>query len=128
MFIFLWYNSFLSRSKACGKSCVQREEYRRLLLACAGGLLYAISLFWLGWSSRSEFHWLVPASSGVIVGIGIDLTFMALNNYVTDTYGIYSASALPSFVFSRNIAAALLIPIATYQMYQSLGVGWASFA
>jgi hypothetical protein len=67
----------------------------------------------------------IPALSGVVFGIGIDLTFMALNNYVTDAYGIYSASALASSVFSRNIAAALLIPLGTYQMYDVLGVPWA---
>ena len=57
--------------------------------------------------------------------MGIDLTFMALTNYLTDVYDIYSASALASSVFSRNIAAALLLPLATYPMYEQLGVGWA---
>ena len=57
--------------------------------------------------------------------MGIDLTFMALTNYLTDAYGIYSASALASSVFSRNIAAALLLPLATHQMYDRLGVSWA---
>lgn len=125
MFIFLWYDRFLARSKATGKTWAQREEYRRLPLACIGGPLYAISLFWLGWSSRTDIHWLFPASSGVVFGIGIDLTLMALNNYITDAYGIYSASALASSILSRNIAAAFLVPLATYQMYASLGVGWA---
>lgn len=57
--------------------------------------------------------------------MGIDLTFMALTNYLTDAYGIYSASALASSVFSRNIVAALLLPLATYQMFGQLGIGWA---
>ena len=63
--------------------------------------------------------------SGVLFGIGIDLTFMGLTNYITDAYDIYSASALASSVFSRNIAAALLITLATEPMYQRLGAGWA---
>ena len=50
---------------------------------------------------------------------------MAMNNYLTDAYDIYSASALASSVFSRNISAALLLPLATYPMYDRLGVGWA---
>ena len=50
---------------------------------------------------------------------------MAMNNYLTDAYGIYSASALASSVFSRNIAAALLLPLATGPMFDKLGVGWA---
>ena len=57
--------------------------------------------------------------------MGIDLTFMALTNYLTDAYGIYSASALASSVFSRNIVAALFLPLATFPMYERLGVGWA---
>ena len=57
--------------------------------------------------------------------MGIDLTFMALTNYLTDAYGIYSASALASSVLSRNVVAALLLPLATHQMYDQLGVGWA---
>lgn len=57
--------------------------------------------------------------------MGIDLTFMALTNYLTDAYDIYSASALASSVFSRNIAAALLLPLATSPLYENLGVGWA---
>ena len=50
---------------------------------------------------------------------------MALTNYLTDAYGIYSASALASSVFSRNLVAALFLPLATYPMYDKLGVGWA---
>ncbi len=57
--------------------------------------------------------------------MGIDLTFMAMTNYLTDAYDIYSASALASSVFSRNIAAALLLPLATYPLYENLGIGWA---
>lgn len=47
MFVFLWYDRFLIKSKEQGKAWAQREEYRRLPLACAGGPLYAISQFWL---------------------------------------------------------------------------------
>ena len=77
------------------------------------------------WTAKPDIHWIVPALSGIPYGMGIDLTFTALTNYLTDAYDIYSASALASSVFSRNIAAALLLPLATYPMYDQLGVGWA---
>ena len=144
MFIFLWYNRFLEKSKVQGKAWAQREEYRRLPLACVGGPLYALSQFWLvgphhfhilvarmlnetlkAWSAKSDIHWIVPALSGIPFGMGIDLTFMALTNYLTDVYDIYSASALASTVFSRNMAAALLLPLATYPLYDQLGIDWA---
>ena len=57
--------------------------------------------------------------------MGIDLTFMALTNYLTDAYGIYSASALASSQLSRNTAAALFLPLATGPLYDNLGIGWA---
>lgn len=47
MFVFLWYDNFLQKSKSQGKAWAQREEYRRLPLACVGGPLYALSQFWL---------------------------------------------------------------------------------
>ena len=77
-----------------------------------------------GWTARPEIHWSIPALSGIPLGIGIDLTFLALNNYLTDAYGIYSASALASSVFTRNLIAAIAIPFATYPLHQSLGTGW----
>ena len=62
--------------------------------------------------------------SGVLFGLGVDLIFMGLTNYLTDAYDVYSASAMASSVFSRNIAAALLLPLASHRMYAQLGVAW----
>lgn len=62
--------------------------------------------------------------SGVLFGLGVDLIFVGLTNYLTDAYGVYSASAMASSIFSRNIAAALLLPLASYKMYENLGVAW----
>ena len=59
------------------------------------------------------------------MGMGIDLTFMALMNYLTDAYGVYSASAMASSVFSRNIVAAILLPLGSFQMYERLSIPWA---
>ena len=77
------------------------------------------------WTARPNIHWIVPALSGIFLGMGIDLSFMALTNYLTDAYGIYSASALASSVLSRNVATALLLPLAAYPMYTHLGTNWA---
>ncbi|KAI4220437.1 MAG: hypothetical protein LQ349_008085 [Xanthoria aureola] len=125
IFIFLWYDRFLENAKSREKQWSKSEEYRRLPLACLGGPMFAISQFWLAWSAKPSVHWSVPAMSGVAYGIGIDLTYLALQNYLTDAYGVYSASALASSVFTRNILAALLLPFATQPLYRHLGTGWA---
>ncbi|KAK6958373.1 hypothetical protein Daesc_001172 [Daldinia eschscholtzii] len=123
--IFVAWDKFHRRSVERGRPWALQEEYRRLPLACLGGPLFALSEFWLGWTARPTIHWAVPALSGISLGIGIDLTFLALNNYLTDAYGIYSASALASSVFTRNIFAAIIIPLTTYPLYQNLGTDWA---
>lgn len=123
--IFVAWDRFHRKSVKEGKAWALQEEYRRLPLACLGGPLFAISEFWLGWAARPNIHWAVPALSGIPLGVGIDLTFLALNNYLTDAYDIYSASALASSVFTRNILAAILIPLTTYPLYENLGTNWA---
>ncbi|KAI1177946.1 major facilitator superfamily protein [Nemania sp. FL0916] len=123
--IFVAWDRFHKKSAEQGKTWALKEEYRRLPLACLGGPLFALSEFWLGWAARPGVHWAIPALSGIPLGIGIDLTFLALNNYLTDAYGIYSASALASSVFTRNAVAAIVIPLATHSLYETLGTAWA---
>ncbi|KAI1192533.1 major facilitator superfamily protein [Nemania serpens] len=125
IFIFVAWDRYHKRSVEKGRPWALKEEYRRLPLACLGGPLFALSEFWLGWAAKPGVHWAIPALSGIPLGIGIDLTFLALNNYLTDAYGIYSASALASSVFTRNTVAAIVIPLSTNALYENLGVGWA---
>jgi len=63
--------------------------------------------------------------SGLVFGMGYQTTFISLLTYVTDAYGIYSASALASSVILRSIAGALF-PLAADPLYAKLGVSWAT--
>ena len=123
--IFLYYDSILQKARRANKPWASIEEYRRLPLACLGGPLYVISLFWLGWSARASVHWIVPMLAGVPFGAGFMLIFMALLNYITDAYEIYAASGMAATSITRSIFGAVL-PLAAAPMYRSLGVSWAS--
>ncbi|KAI9838123.1 MAG: hypothetical protein M1819_006279 [Sarea resinae] len=123
-FLFLFYDSFLQRAKKRNAPWSKREEYRRLPLACIGGPLYVVSLFWLGWSA-GRTHWIVPMLAGVPFGIGFLFIFMALLNYLTDAYEIFAASAMAASSTCRSVFGALL-PLAARPMYTRLGVDWAS--
>ena len=46
--IFYLWDNYLWKSTDAGKSWTRQEEYSRLPLACLGGLLCMVSLFWLG--------------------------------------------------------------------------------
>jgi len=51
--IYLWWDAFLERAQAKQPPAkwTQIEEYVRLPLACLGGPLFVIALFWLGWTA-----------------------------------------------------------------------------
>ena len=123
--VFLYYDSVLQRAKLANKPWASIEEYRRLPLACLGGPLYVISLFWLGWSARASVHWIVPMLAGVPFGAGFMLIFMALLNYITDAYEVYAASGMAATSICRSVFGAVL-PLAATRMYRTLGVSWAS--
>lgn len=125
LFIFLYYDRILQRAKQRGARWTYIEEYRRLPLACLGGPLYVISLFWLGWTASPSVHWIVPILAGVPFGVGFMLIFMALLNYVTDAYEIFAASAMSATSCCRSIFGALL-PIAARPMYSKMGIPWAT--
>lgn len=123
--IFHLWDNYLWKSTDAGRPWTRQEEYRRLPLACLGGLLCMVSLFWLGWTSYTSVHWIVPTLSGVPFGIGFVLIFIAMLNYLTDAYGIYSASAQSIASTCRSVFGALL-PFAAKRMYKALGTHWAS--
>jgi hypothetical protein len=122
--VFIGYDHYLLRAKAANKSWTRKEEARRLPLGCIGGPFYVIALFLLGWSARSDVHWIVPCLSGISFGLGFELIFMALLNYLTDAYEIFAASAMAAASCSRSIFGAVL-PLAATPMFDSLGVAWA---
>lgn len=63
--------------------------------------------------------------AGLFYGCGIELTFIALLNYIADAYAQWTASAMACSTISRSLLAVLL-PLATDPLYGALGVAWAS--
>lgn len=119
------YDWFLERSQASKQHSIRREEIFRLPPACIGGPVTLISIFWLGWTARTEVPWAVPFASGFVYGIGTQLIFIGLLNYLADAYTVYAASAFAASSCSRSIFGALL-PLVVTKMYDSLGVAWAT--
>ncbi|KAM3490371.1 hypothetical protein MY3957_006311 [Beauveria namnaoensis] len=122
--IFWNWDGVLARAQARGAAWVRREEYRRLPLACIGGPLFVISLFWMGWSARPGVHFVVPLLAGIPFGMGMILIFFAILNYLVDAYEIFAASANAASSTSRSILAVVL-PFATTRMFDRLGIAGA---
>jgi hypothetical protein len=96
----------------------------RLYTSIPGSLLFAAGLFWYGWASQPDVHWIVPTIGITAAGIGIYSIYMAVVNYLTDAYERYAASALSAASLGRNSFGAFL-PLASPQLFSNLGFGWA---
>lgn len=124
--IYLYWDHILQsqKDKQPPAKWTQKEEYRRLPLACLGGPFFVISLFWMGWSARADVHWIVPVLAALPFGIGFLLLFQGLLNYLVDAYEDFAASATAAAATSRSLFGAVL-PFAARPMYEKLGVAWA---
>lgn len=94
----------------------------RLLPMAIGGFLFAIGLFWFGWTATPSIHWLSPIFASVFIGAGFNIIFQQCINFLVDTYGLYAASAVSANTFLRSIMAAGF-PLAAGPMFHNLGVG-----
>ncbi|KAG8857218.1 hypothetical protein FRB96_005893 [Tulasnella sp. 330] len=97
----------------------------RLLPAFYGGPLLLISFLWFGWTSYPSLSIWAALPSGLPMGIGVILIFLALFNYIIDAYLMVAASALAASTVVRSIFGAGFPTFAT-QMYEKLSPRWAS--
>lgn len=59
----------------------------RLPTVIIGGALFAVGLFWFGWTGYTDsIHWIVPTLSGLCTGFGLLAIFICLFNYIIDSY------------------------------------------
>jgi MFS transporter, DHA1 family, multidrug resistance protein len=59
----------------------------RLPPVIIGGALFAIGLFWFGWSGyKKSIPWIAPTLSGLFTGFGLLAIFIQLFNYIIDSY------------------------------------------
>ncbi|KAI0181360.1 MFS general substrate transporter [Hypoxylon sp. FL1284] len=97
----------------------------RLVPSLIGGVLLPAGLFWFSWTTYPNIHWSVSIIGSSLFGIGQVLLFISLINYCIDTYSVFAASALAANAILRALFGAAF-PLFTPNMYQNLGVQWAS--
>lgn len=100
-----------------------RKPEDRLYLAKFASILFAITMFWFAWTSNfNGVHWVIPTIAGTFLSTSIVLIFVSYANYLTDTYLIYTASAMAANTIARSACGAAA-PLFTRQMFSALGVG-----
>lgn len=98
----------------------------RLVPAMIGSLGIPMGVFWFGWTARADIHWASSAVAIMPFAWGNICLFISTMQYIVDTYhGTTVASAAAAASLARyGLAGAF--PLFTIQMYQHLGIGWAS--
>lgn len=82
--IYLYWERYLerARSRPTPPAWSRKEEFVRLPIACLGAPLFAISLFWLGWTAKPEIHWIVPTLSALPFGTGFLLICKCIGGHM----------------------------------------------
>ncbi|KAI5809283.1 MFS multidrug transporter-like protein [Pyronema omphalodes] len=91
----------------------------RLYAACSLGALLPIGMFWFGWTSFPNQHWILPTIAVGAATIGIYSIYLAVFNYFADTYHRYASSALAAQSFCRN-ALGGCFPLFTDAFYYKM--------
>ncbi|KIW63707.1 hypothetical protein PV04_08690 [Phialophora macrospora] len=120
---FIWYQRTYIEPKFNDKGELQPEW--RLPPSFVGAFCIPICLFWFGWSSRPDMHWIMPIIGTAWFSVGAFLLFNSVLNYLADAYPRHAASVLAGNDFFRSSFGAGF-PLFATAMYDNLGVGWAS--
>ncbi|KAJ9221526.1 hypothetical protein DTO271D3_770 [Paecilomyces variotii] len=97
----------------------------RLYFTCIESALMPAGLFWFGWTSFSSIPWIVPTLAVGCATMGIFSIYLAVFNYLADTYHRYASSALAAQSFCRNLLGGIF-PLVTNSMFNNLGYPAAS--
>ncbi|KAM7194376.1 Major facilitator superfamily domain containing protein [Rhypophila sp. PSN 637] len=92
----------------------------RLYFTCLTSTLLPIGMFLFGFTARPHIHWIVPCIGITLAAMGILSVYLAVFNYLADTYHKYASSALAAQSFCRN-ALGGVFPLITASMVHNLG-------
>ncbi|CZR65184.1 related to TPO4-Proposed vacuolar polyamine transporter [Phialocephala subalpina] len=98
----------------------------RLYPAMIGGIGLPLGLFWFAWTAKKEISWVSPTLAAIPFAWGNLSVFIGTASYMLDSYTpMTAASAMSANGFARYALGAAF-PLFTLQMYQKLGIGWAT--
>ncbi|ODV96442.1 hypothetical protein PACTADRAFT_75565 [Pachysolen tannophilus NRRL Y-2460] len=103
----------------------KHEPEFRLPAVMLGSIFIAIGLFILAWTAFSKCFWIGPLIGSACYGLGTALIFTGIFTYTVDAYRLFAASGMAANSLIRS-AMAGVFPLFTLQMYEKLGIHWAT--
>ncbi|CCU74173.1 unnamed protein product [Blumeria hordei] len=94
-------------------------------ILCIASILCPLGQIWFSCTALPiNIHWIWPVLAGIPFGAGNCLAMIYSTNYLSNSYGIYAASAIAGNIVMRNVLGGLL-PLSAAAMYAKLGPQWA---
>ncbi|RDW74892.1 caffeine resistance protein [Coleophoma cylindrospora] len=87
-----------------------------------GAFALPICLFWYGWTSRADIHWIVPLIGSGSFTISIITLFMPVLTYLGMAYPQYPASVLAGNALFRA-SCGVVFPLFARALFRNLGIG-----
>ncbi|KAH8601990.1 putative MFS multidrug transporter [Bisporella sp. PMI_857] len=97
----------------------------RLYFSCVQSALLPIGLFWFAWTLAPSIHWIAPTMAIGCATMGLFSIYLAVFNYLADTYHRYASSALAAQSFCRNMLAGVF-PLIANAMFRRMTFSGAS--
>ncbi|KAF9892439.1 hypothetical protein FE257_001547 [Aspergillus nanangensis] len=119
----IWQTKTRFARKLAKHGRVVPEE--RLIPMIPASILLPAGLFWFGWTSDKNISWVPQVIAGIPIGMGILVIFMQGLNYIIDVYMMFANSAIAANTLIRSSLGGAF-PLFAVQMYNKLGVAWAS--
>lgn len=95
----------------------------RLPFAILGSFALPIGFLIYGWSAQYGVHWIVPLIGTAFMGLSLTTIQVPIQNYLTDAFEAWSASAVTVEVVPTAFFSAFF-PFAGPPLYAHLGFGW----
>lgn len=92
--IFMTSISIVQEKVASRFGILPKSAEGRLYFACVQAALLPVGLFWFGWTSYPSVPWIVPTIAVGCATMGIYSVYLAVFNYLADTYHRYASSAI----------------------------------
>ncbi|KAH8805404.1 major facilitator superfamily domain-containing protein [Xylogone sp. PMI_703] len=87
-----------------------------------GAFTLPVCLFWYGWTSHTNIHWVVPLVGSSFFTVSIITLFMPVLSYLGMAYPQYAASVLAGNTLFRA-SCGVVFPLFARALFRNLGIG-----
>ncbi|WBW71871.1 plasma membrane pyridoxal family transmembrane transporter [Schizosaccharomyces osmophilus] len=102
---------------------IDRPE-ARFLISLVTVWFFPLGLFWFAFTSSGNISWVSPLIAGGFIAVGDPQLWLAMLNYVTDSYPSVAGSAVAAFTLPSFTLAAVLVHLGAI-MFNNMTTTWA---